>query len=139
MPNPDDNVFGIDEPAMAATGMGPTAATAQAPTKDIAAHTDAVVDWVHQQSNHEQLRNAAIVSRRAQMITPPPFDIQGINRRAERERNRLSGTAGRPVKRVYDIATLLKLRETQCAVPVMLRVKPEAIAGRVFLFIFFYL
>ena len=34
-----------------------------------------------------------------------------------------------PARRVYDIPTLLRLKETQSAVPVMLRVKPEAIAG----------
>ena len=32
-------------------------------------------------------------------------------------------------KRIYDIQTLLAMRYTQSAVPVMLRVKPEAIAG----------
>ena len=35
-----------------------------------------------------------------------------------------------PAKNVYDIPTLLRLKETQSAVPVMLRVKPEAIAGK---------
>ena len=38
--------------------------------------------------------------------------------------------ARRSTKKVYDIPTLLRLKETQSAVPVMLRVKPEAIKGK---------
>ena len=77
-------------------------------------------------------------TRRAQPTTPPP---RAINREDEPDtpqvkiqvhtdppRAEPSVHQGAP-KRTYDVATLLAMRYTQSAVPVMLRVKPEAIAG----------
>ncbi len=118
-PNSDDDVF-VDQPAMAAASVAPPAAVSRASPEDFSPDTSAVVHWVHHQSTHDQALNTATTTQRAQMTTPPPHNVQS---RALHDDQDQSGN------RVYEIATLLKLRETQCAVPVMLRVKPEAIAG----------
>ena len=92
----------------------------------------AVVDWVQQQSKHDLPHNppTTAMPQHDQNVTLPPRpipfdDVQfDYGRRANRTATR------KPAKRVYSIETLLKLRETQSVVPVMLRVKPEAIAGK---------
>lgn len=116
---PGDDVF-LKWLAMATTSMNLPAAAAQAPTENMVPHTSAVVDWVHQQSQHDEPRNASTMNRRAQMVTPPPYSVRTAGMGREQSL---------PRRKVYDAVTLLKLRETQSAVPVMLRVKPEAIAG----------
>lgn len=89
----------------------------------------AVVDWVQEQSQHDQPSNDATGLQRACVDGTPPVASQ-----AKQPHARMNDHASRqdscpPATKVYDIATLLRLRETQSAVPVMLRVKPEAIAG----------
>lgn len=118
VPNPDDDVF-VDEPTMATASKSPSA-LAHASAEKIAPQTSAVINWVHQQSQHDQPPGAAKATRRVQMATPPQIKTKVVGS---------SSDHGRPRRLVYEAATLLKLRNTQCAVPVMLRVKPEAIAG----------
>ncbi|KAK4691944.1 hypothetical protein P7C71_g5168, partial [Lecanoromycetidae sp. Uapishka_2] len=95
---------------MASTNTHLSPAASQSNTEATTLPTSAVTDWVQQQST---------VTRRAQMITPPPYKVPTTQ----------NSTQGRARRKVYDIPTLLRLKAVQCAVPVMLRVKPEAIAG----------
>ena len=89
----------------------------------------AVVDWVEEQSLHDQTSNGATGLQRARVGSVPPHAGQAkqacsiTNEPSSRQEGRQHS------RKVYDIPTLLKLKETQSAVPVMLRVKPEAIAG----------
>lgn len=90
----------------------------------------AVVDWVQDQSQHDQQsKNSTGLQQGCGNGTPP---------HASQPKQAPTNTNGhipleercQPVKKVYDIETLLRLKEAQSAVPVMLRVKPEAIAGK---------
>ena len=90
----------------------------------------AVVDWVEEQSLPEsQTPNDAMGVQRAGVDSvslhsgPPKQACASTNQLASHQE-------GRQQAKVYDIPTLLKLRDTQSAVPVMLRIKPEAIAGK---------
>lgn len=89
----------------------------------------AVVDWVQDQSQHDQPSNGATGLQRAPVDETPPPVSQAKQARAKTDGNAARQEGRQPAKKVYDIATLLRLKETQSAVPVMLRVKPEAIAG----------
>ena len=92
-------------------------------------HTSAVVDWVHQQSTRDPEKDTTIATETAHTTKlPPSIDpsrASGVNHVGDG----LVPKRPRPARLIYDIATLLKLRETRFAVPVMLRVRPEAIAG----------
>lgn len=88
-----------------------------------------VVDWVQDQSQHDQLSNDATGLQRAPLneTSAPTSQPKQAHARTRDTNDRQEGR--QTSKRLYDIATLLRLKETQSAVPVMLRVKPEAIAG----------
>ena len=88
----------------------------------------AVVDWVEEQSLPDQTSNDTMEVQGARVDSVSPHS--GPVKQARASTNELgSHKAGRQQAKVYDISTLLKLRDTQSAVPVMLRIKPEAIAG----------
>ena len=88
----------------------------------------AVVDWVEEQSLTDQASNDAMGVQRGRIDTASPHS--GPAKQIRASTNELAPHhQGRQQAKVYDIPTLLKLRETQSAVPVMLRIKPEAIAG----------
>lgn len=88
----------------------------------------AVVDWVEKQSLTNPTSDEAMGVQRARIDSVPPHS--GPAKPSRASTNELaSHQKGRQQAKVYDIPTLLKLRETQSAVPVMLRIKPEAIAG----------
>lgn len=89
----------------------------------------AVVNWVQEQSQHDQPSNGAIGLQRSRGDGSPPLTSQAKQPHANTDDRDSRREARQPAKKVYDIATLLRLREIQSAVPVMLRVKPEAIAG----------
>ena len=103
----------------------------QAHLENIDPHGSAVVDWVHQQPKSEQKPSAASTVRRSLMVTPPPKTrpYPDDNYIGASQVTPCPSTCRRP-KIVYSIVQLLQLRETQCKVPVLLRVKPEAIAGK---------
>ena len=89
----------------------------------------AVVDWVEEQSLHDEPSSGTTALKRARVDSLAPHAEQTKQARARTDEN-ASGQEGRQrAKRVYDIATLLKLKETESTIPVMLRVKPEAIKG----------
>ncbi|CAD6591607.1 MAG: hypothetical protein ASARMPREDX12_005276 [Alectoria sarmentosa] len=90
-----------------------------------------VGDWVQKQSQHDQPSNNTTGLQRAYVDKTPPRAGQAKPPRAQTH-DHASRQEGYPPAKVYDIATLLRLRETQSAVPVMLRVKPEAIAENIF-------
>lgn len=89
-------------------------------------------EWVQQQSAHDPTyyHEPEPGSQCAQPVTPPPrnIDHNGHDSHPAPPQPGLA-TRQKVPKRTYDIATLLGMRHTQGAVPVMLRVKPEAIAG----------
>ena len=88
----------------------------------------AVIDWVEEQSLPDQTPNDAMGVQRARVDSVSPHS--GPAKQARASTNQLaSHQEGRQQAKVYDISTLLKLRDTQSAVPVMLRIRPEAIAG----------
>ena len=89
----------------------------------------AVVDWVQEQSQHDEPSKDATGLQRVHVDETPPRAGQAQHAHAKRDNHASHQEGCQPAKKVYDIATLLRLRETQSAVPVMLRVKPEAIAG----------
>lgn len=64
----------------------------------------------------------------SQPVTPPPRAIRESSN-ASTSQHHVGEAIGRRTKKVYDIPTLLSLRHVQGQVPVMLHVKPEAIAG----------
>ena len=87
------------------------------------------VDWVQEQSLRDQPSNGAIGLQRARVDATPPRITEAKQISAKTDYPASTRDVCQPAKNVYDIPTLLKLKETQSAVPVMLRVKPEAIAG----------
>ena len=88
----------------------------------------AVVDWVEEQSLTNPSSDEAMGVQHARIDGVSPHS--GPAKQSHASTNELaSHQKGRRQAKVYDIPTLLKLRETQSAVPVMLRIKPEAIAG----------
>ena len=98
------------------------------PASEIHHPQPAVVDWVEEQSITDQASNDAMGVQRARVHSGSPHP--GPAKQARASTHELaSHHDGRQQAKVYDIPTLLRLRETQSAVPVMLRIKPEAIAG----------
>ena len=101
----------------------------QPSSEDIHPLRPAVVDWVEEQSLHDQTSDGAAELQRARVENVPPLADNVKQARARTSEHTSRQQGHQQVKKVYDIPTLLKLRETQSAIPVMLRVKPEAIAG----------
>lgn len=90
----------------------------------------AVVDWVEDQSQHDQpSKDSTGLQQECDNGTPSHAD-QGKQAPTNTNDHMSLQENCQPVKKVYDIQTLLRLKEAQSAVPVMLRVKPEAIAGK---------
>lgn len=112
------------------TAVMTTPNNAQSSLENIAPIASGTENWVHGQAK-QNLSLDAVNTRRAQNQTPPPRPIPS-NDTYTRQRCRSAYNIKRqPEKLVYTIETLLTLRETQRNVPVMLRVKPEAIAGEI--------
>lgn len=101
----------------------------QPPSEGLHSLRPAVVDWVEEQSMHDQTSDGANELERARVenVTPLAGRQKQVHVRTSEYASCQEGH--QQVKKVYDIPTLLKLRETQSAIPVMLRVRPEAIAG----------
>ena len=91
-------------------------------------------DWVQQQSVKEQAEKTESVAQQAQCaepVTPPSRSITHEGLEASVDSPRPDVTIRQNLRKPkYDIESLLRMRYTQGAVPVMLRVKPEAIAGK---------
>ena len=103
---------------------GPTSASASA------SHASNVLDWVQQQSVQDETSSLAPASQHVHVDTPLPRPAELQDKQSDVNPPSARQEPQRAAKKVYDIATLLRLRETQGSVPVMLRVKPEAIAGK---------
>lgn len=102
----------------------------QPPSENLHPLRPAIVDWVEEQSLHDQTSDGATELQRARVENVPPLAGKQKQARARTSEYASRQEGHQQVKKVYDIPTLLKLRETQSAIPVMLRVKPEAIAGK---------
>lgn len=102
----------------------------QPPSENLHPLRPAVVDWVEKQSLHDQTSDGATEPQCAQVENVPPVASKQKQARARTSEHASRQEGHQQVKKVYDIPTLLKLKETQSAIPVMLRVKPEAIAGK---------
>ena len=100
------------------------------PSENLPSMRSTVVDWVQDQSQHEQPSKDSTGLQREGVDGTPPHAGQGEQAPTNTDDHTSLQEGCHPAKMVYDIATLLKLKETQSAVPVMLRVKPEAIAGK---------
>ena len=88
-------------------------------------------DWVQEQSTQDQTSTLETVAHRAQPVTPPPRSVSGKNQDGDVESHPFALSTGQSrSKHAYSISALLRMRHMQVAVPVMLRVKPEAIAGK---------
>ncbi len=112
------------------TAVMSTSINAQDSVENIAPIASGTENWVHGQAKQSLSRDAAN-TRRAQNLTPPPRPIPS-NDTYTRKRCRSTCNINRQAEKlVYSIETLLTLRETQRNMPVMLRVKPEAIAGEI--------
>ena len=107
-----------------------TSIIAQDSLENIAPIASGTDNWVHGQAKQNLSRDAASI-RRAQNLTPPPRPIPSNDAYTKRRCRSACNTNREPEKLVYSIETLLTLRETQRNMPVMLRVKPEAIAGEI--------
>lgn len=87
-------------------------------------------DWVQEQSTQGQTSTPEVVAHCVQPVTPPRRTISCKNQDVGVEPHRATLFVGLSrSKLVYSIPTLLSMRHMQRAVPIMLRVKPEAIAG----------
>ena len=113
----------------AITNMALPLGTSQSSSENIPPVRAAVVNWIQEQSQHDQPSKNSSGLQRARVDGTPPRAGQAHRVSAKAEENASRQEVYQPTKKVYDIATLLRLKETQSAVPVMLRVKPEAIAG----------
>ena len=107
-----------------------TSMNAQASLENIAPIGSGTENWVHGQAKQNLSRDAAS-TRRAQNLTPPPRPIPPNDTYTKQRCRSICNTNRQPEKLVYSAETLLTLRETQRNIPVMLRVKPEAIAGEI--------
>ena len=101
---------------------------AQSSLENIAPNASGTENWTHGQAK-QNLALDAVNTRRAQNQTPPPRPIPSNDTYTRQRCRSAYNIRQQPEKLVYTIETLLTLRETQRNVPVMLRVKPEAIAG----------
>ena len=99
------------------------------PSENLPPIRSALVDWVQDQSQHDQPSNDSIRLQRECPDGTTPHAGQGEQALTNTVDHTSRQEGNQPTRKVYDIATLLRLKETQSAVPVMLRVKPEAIAG----------
>ena len=96
---------------------------------DINSNTSSLLGSDPMHSQHDQpLHDATTLQRACDDRTPPAAD-QAKEDHAEKHDHKPRQEDHLPAKKVYDIPTLLRLKEIQSAVPVMLRVRPEAIAG----------
>lgn len=87
-------------------------------------------DWVQEQSTQGQTITPKVVAQCVQPVTPPRRSISCENQDGDVESHQAALSIGLShSKLVYSIPTLLSMRHMQRAVPIMLRVKPEAIAG----------
>ena len=110
------------------TAVMTTSNNAHSSLENIPPITSGTENWVQGQAKQNSSLDT-VNTRRVQNQTPPPRPIPS-NDTYPRQRCRSAYNMKRqPEKLVYTIETLLTLRETQRNVPVMLRVKPEAIAG----------
>lgn len=114
----------------ASTNMALPLGNDQPSSENIPPVRSAVVDWVQEQSQHDKPSKDATGLQHVHVDETPPRGGQAQHARAKTDNHASRQEGCQPAKKVYDIATLLMLRETQSAVPVMLRVKPEAIAGK---------
>ena len=96
---------------------------------DISSITSSLFGSDRMHSQHDQPLNDATGCQHARDSGTQPATDQAIKSHAEKDVHKPRQEDCSPARKVYDIPTLLKLKETQSAVPVMLRVKPEAIAG----------
>lgn len=96
---------------------------------DISSMSSSLVGGDRTHSEHDQPLNDPTGLQRPRDDGTPPAADQGKNADAQKDDHKSRQEDCPPAKKVYDIPTLLRLKETQSAVPVMLRVKPEAIAG----------
>lgn len=90
----------------------------------------AISDWVQDQPQHDQHSRDSTGFQREGVDGTPPHAGQEKQAPTNTNEHTPRQEGCQPAKKVYDIATLLRLKETQSTVPVMLRVKPEAIAGK---------
>lgn len=87
--------------------------------------------WVEQQATLDQGLSLEPGAASTPPVTPPPRSNNDRDQYPHTDRPRADPSTRQSLPKYrYDIATLLRLRHTQGAVPVMLRVKPEAIAGK---------
>ena len=96
---------------------------------DISSINSSLFDSDRMHSQHDQPSNDATGLQRARDDETPPAADQAKKSPALKHDDKPRQEDCSPAKKVYDIPTLLRLKETQSAVPVMLRVRPEAIAG----------
>ena len=122
----DTNYLDLDENRNMALPLG----NDQPSSENLPTIRSTVVDWVHEQSQHDQPSKDASGLQRARVEATPSCASQAKRTHARVDDHASRQDGCQPAKKMYDIASLLRLRETQSAVPVMLRVKPEAIAGK---------
>ena len=97
--------------------------------ENIAPALSTIDHWVLKQTKQDHSLDAT-TTRRDQTVTPPRR-FTSVDQYACQAYPLAHTGKRQPPTRVYSIETLLKLRKTQSKVPVMLRVKPEAIAGEI--------
>ena len=107
-----------------------TSTNARDSLENIATIASGTESWLHRQAKQDLSRDAAS-TRRAQNKTPPPRPIPSNDTYTKKRCRSACNINRQPGKLIYSIETLLTLRETQRNIPVMLRVKPEAIAGEI--------
>ena len=89
-----------------------------------------VVDGFEGQSLHDQTPNNATELQHAPVDSASTHAGLAKQARALTKEGVSLQEGRQQARKVYDIPTLLKLKDTQSTVPVMLRIKPEAIAGK---------
>lgn len=99
------------------------------PSENLPPVRSAIVDWVQDQSQHDRPSKDSTRLQRECLDETTSHAGQGEKAPINTLHHASRQEGYQPARKVYDIATLLRLKETQSAVPVMLRVKPEAIAG----------
>ena len=112
------------------TAVMSTSNNAQDSRENIAPNASGTENCVNGQAKQDLSRDTAS-TRRAQNKTPPPRPIPSNDTYIKIRCRPVCNANRQPEKLVYSIETLLTLRETQRNIPVMLRVKPEAIAGEI--------
>lgn len=88
-------------------------------------------DWVEEQSSQDQPSTPENVAPCAQPVTPPQRNLNCEDQNGDTKLQSAAPAITKcNSKLVYSIPALLSMRHLQGAVPVMLRVRPEAIAGK---------